>query len=49
MLAEYLAKDRAGTLAKASDVGVGDGGTLFEPIERVTREYRLANTTGSAD
>jgi hypothetical protein len=49
MLTKCLAKDRAGAFAKASDVSVGDGGTLFESIERVAREHRLANTTGSVD
>jgi hypothetical protein len=49
MLAECLAKDRAGTLAKASDMGVGNGGALFEAIECVACEHCLANTTGSAD
>ena len=46
MLAEGLAKDRTGTLADTSDMSVGNGGTLFESIERVAREHRLANTTG---
>jgi hypothetical protein len=49
MLAEGLAKDRTGTLAETSDMSVRDGSTLFESIERVPREYRLANTTGAAD
>jgi hypothetical protein len=46
---EGFTEDRTSALAKASDVSVRDGGTLFESTERVAREYRLANTTGSAD
>jgi hypothetical protein len=49
MLAEGLAKDRPSTLAETPDMGMRDGGTLFESIERVPREYCLTNTTGAAD
>jgi hypothetical protein len=49
MLAECLAKDRAGTLTKASDMGVGNGGALFNPIESVSRDHRFTDTTGTAD
>jgi hypothetical protein len=41
MLTKRLAKDCAGTLAEASDVCVRDGGSFFEPIERVAREHRF--------
>jgi len=48
MLAEGPAKNRAGTLAEASDMGLRDGGALFKPIESVPSEHRFADTTGTA-
>jgi hypothetical protein len=49
MLTERLAKDCPGTLTEASDVCVRNGGSFFEPIERVAREHRFPHTAGPAD
>jgi len=49
MLAEGLAEDRSGALAKAANVSVRDRGSLFKPIESVAREHRFPDTTRTAD
>jgi len=49
MLVKCFAEDCTSTLAEASNVSVRDRGSLFKPIERLAREHRFTDPTGTAD